>query len=461
MKTDIMKKAFCTIFDLYRKQTGILFVMFCFYVFCFLSAFSNAQASDAPVSRSVLNNEVILLMQPADDDDIVSISVVLKLSVFDEGDQKVGIRSFLASLIHEKVMSEQTPTGIKLMELMGVVSTVDVTPDYMIFNYITTPRHYKKVLQLLSSSLTNASFDEALFKKTKESFVENTKSDNGGFSNIYDLFLQCFYRYHPYKTSENINSKGIEKVTKEKIEDFMKKKISSNNLVIAISGNMNQKEIKDLVEKSFSTLTPVRSSRVDVQWEPQSVQKEIFLSSLSQMCWILYGFPAPSYSSPDYPAMKVLKTILSDGLNSRLWMELREKRGLAYDLGSSLPELEGPSYILIHVNTQPKNVIASRRLILKEIENIKELGVTSKELADAKAKIYGSFLLTRESMKGQTSSLAITEAIGGEYSIDQNIQRKVEEVSSNDIKKVAKIYFHDPTLLVIRPPGHFYIDWFE
>lgn len=424
----------------------------------------SVSAAESPVFRSVLDNGVVLLAKPNDhkDRDIVAISVVLKLSVFDETDQKVGIRTMLADLIMERINNERASSGIRLTELMGVISGTETTPDYVIFNFVTTTRHYRKVLELMAKSITTTNFDESLFSREKKAFTDAVKDGKGGFSAIYQIFLQVFYKYHPYKASEEINAKGLEKLEKSKLEEFMKSKLSADRIVIGIAGNINYQEIKTLAENYFSGVNaPRKSSRVEVQWEPKATEKEVFLSSLSQMAYLLIGLPAPSYSSPDYPAMKVLCALLGEGLNSRLWVELREKRGLAYELGSFFPDLEGPSHMLIYVISQPQNVIQSRRLILSELEKLKNSYVLDRELTDAKAKINGTYLLARESSKGQASHMAISEVIGGKYSLDTTMQKRLEEVSSADIRRVVNTYFEETTMLVIRPPGAFYIDWFR
>ncbi len=423
---------------------------------------STAGAAESPIFRSALDNGVVLLTKANESKDVVAISIVLKLSVFDETDQKVGIRTMLSDLIMERIYDERAPSGIRLTELMGVMSGTETTPDYVIFNFITTTRHYKKVLELLSKSITTTSFDEALFKREKKVFTEAVKEGKGGFSAIYEIFLQIFYKYHPYKASEDVNVKGLEKLEKTKLEEFMKSKLSADRIVIGIAGNVNYQETKTLVDKYFGALEiPRKSSRVEVQWEPKATEKEVFLSSLSQMAYLIIGLPAPSYSSPDYPAMKVLCALLGEGLNSRLWVELREKRGLAYELGSFYPDLEGPGHMMIYVISQPQNVIQSRRIIISELEKLKTGYVLDRELTDAKAKINGSYLLARESCKGQASHMAISEVIGGKYSLDSTMQKRLEDVSSADIRRVVNTYFEETTMLVVRPPGAFYIDWFR
>jgi len=419
-----------------------------------------ASAAEPPIIRTVLNNGITLLTRTHERSDVIAISLILKISVFDEEERKVGFRALAADMILENICSEKSPDGIRTTELMGVMSSVETTPDYIIFNFVTTPRHYRKVFELIGMGI-DTSIDETLYQKERALFAERTRESRGAFSTIYGIFLQNFYRYHPYKLSEDIHVKGLESTPREKVEEFLKAKISSNRVVIAVAGNVNAGEIQSLIDRNFSHLTPRKNTRIEVQWEPHSVEKEIFLSSLSQMSYLILGFPAPCYGSPDFPAMKVLTTILGEGLNSRLWVELREKRGLAYQLGSFYPELEGPSHILIYVVTQPQNVILSRRLIIAEIEKIKARGVSAKEVADAKEKISGNYLLARESTKGQASNMAISEVIGGQYSLDLTMQKKVNDVTEEGIQKAINTYFHEPTLLVVRPPGAFYIDWFK
>lgn len=416
---------------------------------------------ETPIFKHKLDNGVSILQAASDRNDIVCICVVLNLSVYDEREQRVGIRSLVSDLLMEKICSKTTAKGTRVLELMGVLTEAETTPDYMTLTFFTRPSDYRKVLELVAEELQDYHFDEALFKREKDLFIEKLEGGGSGFSSIYDIFLQSFYRYHPYKLSEEPNPKGLKSVKKEDLEKFLSTTLQSDKIIISITGNIDPEEVCTLVENKFSKFSHGKSSRVEVQWEPQATQKEIFLSSLSKMAWLLVGYPAPSYGSPDYPAMKVLQTILGEGLNSRLWVELREKRGFAYELGSFYPELEGPSHVLIYVAAQPQNIISTRRLVYKEIRSIQSGGVQGRELTDAKAKIRGSLLLQRESSKGQALDMAVAQIIGGRYALDINLARKIDEVGSDDVRKVAIKYFQEATLLVVRPPGAFYIDWFE
>ena len=439
---------------------GRFFALACF-VITMLFVSMPCFGIEAPVFKKKLPNGLLVLQQPSDRSDIVCVCLVLKLSVFDEREQKVGIRALLGDLLLEKICSRTSQKGIRLIEMMGVMSNAETTPDYMSLSFITTPSDYKKIIEMVAADLQECSFDEALYKREKDAYRERIEGGKSGFSSIYDIFLQNFYRYHPYKLSEEANYKGLQSVKKEDLEKFLRNYLSSDRVVIAVTGNVDPLEVTKFVEQSFSKLSPKTSSRVEVQWEPRATQKEVFLSSLSQMAYLLMGFPAPSYGSPDFPAMKVLQTLLGEGLNSRLWIQLREKRGLAYSLGSFYPELEGPSHVLIYVVAQPQNIILVRRIINKELKNIQVNGVSSGELEDAKAKIYGSLLLERESVKGCAMNMVSAEVIGGKYGLDVTLERNIEEVNSEDIRRVITRYFEEPTLLVVRPPGHFYIDWFE
>ena len=198
---------------------------------------------------------------------------------------------------------------------------------------------------------------------------------------------------------------------------------------------------------------------MEVQWEPQASEKEVYLYSQSELAWVLLGYQAPSLQSSDYAPMQVIYGALGAGLSSRLWTQLRENRGLAYEVGARYPELLGPSHLLCHVITKPSSVGIARRRMLAEIDKLKKDGMSELELAETKEKLLGMYLLERESMSGRALHLGMAELSGAGYESDARKLQELQRVTVADVKRVANEYLREPTLIMARPGGRFYFDW--
>lgn len=426
-----------------------------------LAVTAPSDASNAPVSRKELSNGMTVLLQPDRSKDVAACTILLKLGVYEEEEYIVGIRTFLAELVEAKTDAVKRKDGLRAMEYLGVGFSSAVETDFMAFTVKSLPGDFENALDTLSRNLLDPVSDRELYEKTRTDFIEEQKKNRDSFSNIYNVFLSTFYRYHPYKLSKQFSLTALEKMPPEKAADFIETTFSSDKVIIAVSGNFSSDRVTDILEKRFAPMTAKPKIRADVQWEPESTEKELYLSSLSRMGWLLAGYHAPSYNSPDYPAMCVAKKVVGEGFNSRFWLELREKRGYAYELGAVYPQLEGPAHIMFYTVLQPSNASRAKRIILSIIDDVRKNKISEAELAVAKEKVLGEHLLTRESAGSFTLDSTAAQAIGGSYAVDMNFRKRVADVTADDVLRVCRKYFREPTVIMIRPPGVYLKDIFQ
>ncbi len=432
------------------KKTITLLVM----IFIIFTVFTvKSQAQEGLIQKQELANGTKVILKNDPGKEITSFTILLKLSVFDEEAYTPGIRAFLAELIESEIDSIKTENNTRWIELMGIFGESSVETDYISINVTCRSKDFPKTLDIVSKAIANPAANQDIYEKTKQKFIEDHKNINGTIDNIYSLFLTTFYRYHPYKLTNQYSLTAIERMDRKKVAEFAAKTFSSDRIVVAIAGSFDRDKAISTLTENFSAIARRNNTTTSIQWEPQGFEKQLFLSALSNKGWLIMGYSFPSYSSPDYPAMLLAKNIVGEGFNSRFWIELREKNGFAYELGAFAPPLEGPAHIMFYVILQPKNAMAARKIAFEIIEDIKKNGVTEKELAIAKEKFLGSYLLRREKASGFTHDIASSEAIGGAYSVDMNLKRKINDVSIDDIKKVANKYLTEPTIIIVRPPG--------
>src|SRR5207253_8251796 len=112
---------------------------------------------------------------------------------------------------------------------------------------------------------------------------------------------------------------SVRQLTKPKLEAFYKRFWAPNKTVLAVVGDVDRAKVLKILEDKMGKMPQVEEKKIEVSWEPKAVEKELFLSSGSNLSWIFLGYPAPGMNSPDYMPMKLLHTILGDGLSSRLW----------------------------------------------------------------------------------------------------------------------------------------------
>lgn len=418
---------------------------------------TNNLTSSGLVKRTVLPNGLVILVQESNYEDIVAIEVLARCGLSQEGSNLQGYTNLVLQILEERIAADAD--GSDAVEITGSVVQSEATPDYARLSLVTTSTYSSQLIKRLCSALTKREFSSQEVEKQKKRVLDVIDNSGGAFAQLYEIFLANFYRYHPYKRTNKGVAAVIRRATAEDVSAFYQHCFVADRMVVSVSGKVMPTTIVSNLTKQLSSLVPVQENLVEVQWEPQAVEREVYLSASSSVAWVVLGYPAPEMLSVDYAPMQVVYGALGDGLSSRLWTELREKRGLAYELGATYPDLIGPSHLLCYIVTRPTSVGEARRRIIAEVRNMRENGVTQKELEETKRKLLGNYLLRRETNTGRALSVACAELSGAGFEADNRFVRDLQAVSTQDVQRVANKYLTEATLIVARPGGRLYFDW--
>ena len=160
--------------------------------------------------------------------------------------------------------------------------------------------------------------------------------------------------------------------------------------------------------------------------------------------WLFLGWQTTGVQNKkDFVTLKVMNTILGSGMSSRLFRNLREQDGLAYQLGSSYSPQMLAGTFFTYIGTNPDTLNYSREKILKEIERLKMEFVSDTELNDAKDRLKGSFIIAMETNAEKASNIGLFETYGFGYDFLNEYIKMIDEVTASDIISVANKYFNN------------------
>ena len=399
-----------------------------------------------------LPNGLKILVQERPGCGIVSVEMIIKVGVMQEMDTYGGIIGVIqAMMLRGGGKSKYIPLQEKA-EADGCRVSGGTSPDYAFISLISTKDTFRVNFKRMLEVIKNPGFEEGILEEEKRKILQRIQGNKSAYSVINEIFLKQFYRYHPYRQPVAGFKNTIRRLNVEDLRMFYEKFYCSNRMVLSICGDVKGQDIINLCEKMLSDIPKQEVSVVDIPWEPVRQEKKLYLQASSGMAWIFIGFPAPGVKSPDYPAAKILETLLGEGLSSRLFIELREKEGLAYSLQSKYPELEGPSHIIIYVVTNPDSLYKCRKKIFTEINKLKQWKIGEKELEATKRKVLGKYLLARETTAGQSHYLAYYSALGLGQNFDESLLRRMNNVTVDDVQASARKYLENYTILIIEPP---------
>lgn len=396
---------------------------------------------------------MVVLLKESPAHDLTAVELLCQVGLANEETPTAGLIALWSRILEER-LEDATVDHYRLVD-----KTVSIEADFLRISIQGPAQDTDVMIRALAGLVKNDTYDEKMVSRERKILIEDIKEGRAGSQNqLYSIFQTLFYRYHPYRRQHTSGTLAVERIDGKLLTEFHQRYFVPDRLVLAVCGRFSTTGLEDLAKEEFGSLKPANQPDQFIAWEPKATEKRIDLSTLNDIAWVLVGFPAPSAGSQDHIPMKLIDTILSQGLSSRLFNEIREKKGLAYTVSGMHPDLKGPSHFLTYVITRPHDAGKVRRDVLKQAEILQTELLPAAELKAAKQKLRGSFLNERETNQGTAFRLAKAESIGLGYLYEENFEKRLSEVTPEDIRRVAKQYLTNPTIIIARPGGKLYWD---
>ena len=308
----------------------------------------------------------------------------------------------------------------------------------------------------MSDVIINSTFEN--FDKEVNKLKGEIQSDmDSARTKALDNLIKNLYENHPYGNSYSKVLEDIDNISKDEIKDLYYSNLFAQNIVISVVGDIAEDKIINLLEKYFSGIRQSgelnRNYKIPVLNENKTVviKKEDVAQAQIIKAWIL-----PGVKNDDVPAIMVLNSILgSCGLSSRLFLELREKKGLAYVVRSSFDVMELASTFWLYIASEPKNIQVALEGFKIEVDKLKNELVSEKELASAKNNLIGKRAFLHETNAQKSHYLGYYELSGLGFAYDREIENKILNVTAQDIKNVAAKYLDDNYVISLLAPEKF------
>ena len=406
---------------------------------------SAAKVSEANgTSKYLVDNKSTLLINNHKNNDIIAISIIAKGGEFVE--KKIGEGTLTAGTMLKGTQKYSAQELTQLMEENGIKIIPSCENDTFTINVQTTTAQIDLTLEILDEVLNNAIFDDYELEKKRSEILGKFKQKRDIPMNVaLEDFKTLIFENSVYSHTNKIIEKSLPSLTRNDVISYYNRILDSKNIVVSINGDVNTDKmiqafgsmLKDKKQPEFK----YSNYKVTKLTSPKTVSKTI---KDLQTSWLFLGWQTTGLDNPkDFVTLKVMNTILGGGMSSRIYKNLREQDGLAYQLGSSYtPKKLGGSFVT-YIGTNPETLNYSKDKIKKEIERIKMEFVSDAELADAKARLKGSFIVALETNSEKASLTGNFEALGVGYNFLEKYTKMIDEVTASDIIRVANKYFNN------------------
>ena len=326
----------------------------------------------------------------------------------------------------------------------------EMKSDYLRFRFVCLNDDFELALSILSDIIQNSTFEE-FDKEVSKLKGEMMAELDSAKVKVSDLFTKTVYKNHYYGHSYTKTLEEVDNVKKEDVIESYKNILEAGQKTLALVGDIEE---NGLLEKYLGVIQQSKNIPSEIP-TPDSVKQEYaeIIKDDANQAQILQGWIVPTISDRDYVVFMLINIILgASGLSSRLFLELREKKGLAYTVRTSYETHAKSAVFSIYIGTEPVNVQTSIEGFKEEIEKIKNIPVSEVELHNAKNNLIGKQQFLSETNSQQANIMAYYSIMGKPFNYRDTVIENIKSVTSEDIQRCAKAYFTDDYVIAVLKP---------
>ena len=387
-----------------------------------------------------------------------AVGIWVNVGSRDEAPATAGASHFLEHLLFKGTTSRTALDISSSIESVGGEMNAFTSKEYTCFyaRVIDTdlPMAIEVVSDLITSSIVTALDVDAERKVVLE---EIAMRDDDPSDLVHDLFSDTYYGDTQIGRPILGTVDSIKGMSRNTVFNYYKKKYLPQDLVVAVAGNIKHKRVVAMVEQALS-----RDNFLDVMAAPvirpnipikNTKQQSVgLLYKKSEQAHMFYGMEGVARADDRRFAMGVLSAALGGGMSSRLFQEIREKRGLAYSVYAYAQQFAGSGVLGFYAGCNPTKAIEVVEIIRSVLSDVADNGMTHEEIERAKGAVRGSLVLSQEDTGSRMSRIGKNEIVYGQVMDFDDILKAISRVSAQDIHEIASEFLvKTPTLALVGP----------
>jgi zinc protease len=412
-----------------------------------------APAAAEVVTRTRLANGMTVLVRENPVAPVVAISLMVKMGTRWETRETAGISNFLQLMVVRGTTSLNGTQIVEAADRMGGSIDAIAAADYSEISATALDRYAGDILALVADVALRPSLPEGTLTAVREFLVRQIRNrSEKPFDVALDNLLAATFGAHPYAWDPVGLRSSLERMDRTALLAHYRRYYVPGGMVLAVSGKIKAPEVLAQAERLFGALAPGPVPTPNDAKPPEpAVAQEVFTVPGAQT-QIFMGGLAPAMTGPDFPAMRVMSTVLGGGLAGRFFSDLRDKQGLAYTTAAQEPMRVDRGYFLALLGTAPENTDKSEAALRGELERIQREPVSDDELRVAKAYLLGNLAMDRRTNARQAWYLASLEIAGVGYEFLDRYVVQVRQVGKADVQGAAQRYLARLRTVVVAPP---------
>ncbi len=410
------------------------------------------------VKRSVHSSGLRIVTEEVPSVRSAAVGIWVNVGSRDEAPATAGASHFLEHLLFKGTTSRTALEISSSIESVGGEMNAFTSKEYTCFyaRVIDSdlPMAIDVVSDLITSSIITALDVDAERKVVLE---EIAMRDDDPSDLVHDLFSDTYYGNTPIGRPILGTIDSIKGMSRNTVFNYYKKKYLPQDLVVAVAGNIKHKRVVAMVEEALSRdnfldvlAAPVVRPNIPVKNTKQ--QSVGLMYKKSEQAHMFYGMEGVARADDRRFSMGVLSAALGGGMSSRLFQEIREKRGLAYSVYAYAQQFAGSGVLGFYAGCNPTKAIEVVEIIRSVLSDVADNGMTHEEIERAKGAVRGSLVLSQEDTGSRMSRIGKNEIVYGQVMDFDDILKAISRVSAEDIREIASEFLvKTPTLALVGP----------
>ncbi|HEY2152339.1 MAG TPA: pitrilysin family protein [Vicinamibacterales bacterium] len=400
---------------------------------------------DSPIVRDVLPNGLRILTEQMTQVRSISIGVWLTRGSRHESAERSGIAHFVEHMLFKGTGSRSAEDIAQQIDSIGGQLDAFTAKEYASYYIKVLDEHLPLAIDILSDIVRHPAFTPDDIEREKKVVLEEIKMvEDTPDDLVHELFTQGFWENHPLGRPILGTKETVESFDADLLRRYFRGVYTADNLIVAAVGNLEHDRVRELVAEKFGSLIGAGEPAAD--HAPAVVPNVLIRNKELEQSHVCLGVGSYPQDHDDRYSSYVLNTLLGGSMSSRLFQNVREKRGLAYAVFSGLSAYRDAGAFTIYAGCANDAVDEVVDLCVEELRGVKHTEVSASELQRSKDHLKGSLMLSLENTASRMSHLARQEIyFDKQFGLDETLQG-IEKVTAADVQRVAADLFRNGSL---------------
>ncbi|MEK7214566.1 MAG: pitrilysin family protein, partial [Chloroflexota bacterium] len=390
-------------------------------------------------NKTVLNNGIRVLTSAMPHTRSVTASIYFGAGSRYESPEQAGISHFVEHMLFKGTQKRPRPEDISgVVENVGGIQNAATDRELTVYWCKVAKPHFDQGLDVLLDMVRNSVFDAKEIEKERNVILEELNQVQDSPAELAGLLIDStIWPEQPLGRAVGGTKETVSGISRDMLLGYLNQQYEPGNTVVSISGDIVHDEVVDLLQRGLGDWGRGAPAPYYPAVDGQRLPRMNLLNRKSEQAHVCLAFPGLSSQHRDRHALALLNVILGDGMTSRLFLEIRERRGLAYDVHSYVSHFLDTGAVTVYAGVDPKNAAGTLQAVLDLLLALRD-SLTGEELHRARELTKGRLLLRMEDTRAVSSWMGGQELLNREVKTVDEVTALVDAVTLADLQRVAQ-----------------------